>query len=77
MGDSILRKTNKTLSKGEYVVVCIPGARIEYVPERVENTLGHGQGGSIISTYRDNVITAPKQAPLCRLKKTDKFHQLV
>ena len=47
MSDSILRKTDKTLSKGENVV-CLPGARIEQVTERVENTLGHGQGGSIL-----------------------------
>ena len=48
MGDSILRKTDKTLSKGEDVVVCLPGDRIEHVTEKVENTLGHGQGGSIL-----------------------------
>ena len=48
MGDSILRKADKTLRKGEDVVVCLPGARIEHVMERVENTLGHGQGGSIL-----------------------------
>ena len=47
MGDSILRKTDKTLSKGENVV-CLPGARIEHVTERVDNTLGHGQGGSVL-----------------------------
>ena len=39
MGDSILRKTDTTLSKGEDVV-CFPGALIEHVTERVENTLG-------------------------------------
>ena len=48
MGDSILRKMDRTLSKGEDVVVCLPGARIEHVTERVENVLGHGQGGSIL-----------------------------
>ena len=48
MGDSILRKTDRTLSKGEDVVVCLPGARIEHVTERIENVLGHGQGGSIL-----------------------------
>ena len=48
IGDSILRKTDRTLSKGEDVVVCLPGARIEHVTERVENVLGHGQGGSIL-----------------------------
>ena len=39
--------TDRRLSKGEYVVVCLQGARIEHVTERVENVLGHGQGGSI------------------------------
>ena len=54
MGDSILRKTDKTLSKGEDVVVCLPGARIEHVTDRVENVLGHAWPGRIyISTCRD------------------------
>ena len=48
VGDSILRKTDRTLSKGEDVVVCLPGARIEHVTERVENVLKHGQVGSIL-----------------------------
>ena len=48
MGDYILRKTDRTLSKGEDVVVCLPGARIEHVTERVENVLG-----VYISTCRD------------------------
>ena len=48
MGDSILQKTDRTLSKGEDVVVCLLGARIEHVTERVENVLGHGQGRSIL-----------------------------
>ena len=39
MLDSIFRKTDKTLSKGEYVVVCLPGTRIDHVTERVENVL--------------------------------------
>ena len=47
MGDSILRNTDKTLSKGEDVVVCLPGARIEHMTER-ENKLGHGQEGSVL-----------------------------
>ena len=48
MGDSIVRKTHRTLNKGEDIVVCLPGARIEHATERVENVLGHGQGGSIL-----------------------------
>ena len=40
MGDSISRKTDKILSKGKYVVVCLPVARMKHVTDRVENTLG-------------------------------------
>ena len=54
MGDSILRKTDRTLSKGKDVVVCLPGARIEHVTERVENVLGHGQGGSKLAHLGTN-----------------------
>ena len=48
VGDSILRKINKTKSKEDDVVVCLPGAKIEHVTERVTNILGNGQGGSIL-----------------------------
>ena len=34
VGDSIDRKTDTRLNKGEDVVVCLPGARIEHVTER-------------------------------------------
>ena len=42
------QKRHYLVSKGEDVIVCVPGARIEHVTERVENTLGHGQGGSVL-----------------------------
>ena len=48
MGDSIVRKTDTRLSKGEDVVVCLPRARIEHVTERVEEIMGRGNGGSIL-----------------------------
>ena len=40
VGDSIVRKTDSRLNKGEDVVVCLPGARIEHVTERVEKIIG-------------------------------------
>ena len=43
VGDSIIRKTDTRLSKGEDVVVCFPGARIEHVTERVEKIVGRGK----------------------------------
>ena len=49
VGDSIVRKTDAILSRGEdVVVVCLPGARIELVTERVEQIMGRRYGGSIL-----------------------------
>ena len=36
------------LSKGEDVVVCLPGVRIEHLAERLEQMMGRGNGGSIL-----------------------------
>ena len=48
MWETIFRKTDSRLSKGKDVVVCLPGARIEHVTERVEQIMGRGNGGSIL-----------------------------
>ncbi|KAI0233720.1 hypothetical protein LSAT2_016052 [Lamellibrachia satsuma] len=40
VGDSIVRKTDRVLNKGDDVVVCLPGAKIEAITERVENIVG-------------------------------------
>ena len=48
VGDSIVRKTDRVLNKGEDVFVCLPGAKIEAVTEKVENIVGLGKGGSVL-----------------------------
>ena len=48
VGYSRVRKTDTRLSKGKDVVVCLPGARIEHVTERVEHIMGRGNGRSIV-----------------------------
>ena len=52
--DSIVRKTDSRLNKGEDVVVCLPGARIEHVTER-ESREDHGKrkGRDHSGTHRD------------------------
>ena len=45
MGDSIVRKLINT---GGDVTVCLPGAKIEDVTERVGQVMGNGYGGSIL-----------------------------
>ena len=41
--DLIVRKTDRVLNKGDDVVVCLPGAKIEAITKRVEN-----KGGSVL-----------------------------
>ena len=48
VGDSIVRKANKVLNKGDDVVICLPGAKIQAITERVENIVGSGMGGSVL-----------------------------
>ena len=48
MGDSIVRKTDRVLNKGDDVVVCFPRAKIEAITERMEKIMGPGKGGSIL-----------------------------
>ena len=48
MGDSIDMKTDRVLNKGDDVVVCLPGDKIEAIIERVQNIVGSGKGGSVL-----------------------------
>ena len=48
VGDSIVRKIDIVLNKGDDVAVCLPGANIEATTERVENIVGSGKSGSVL-----------------------------
>ena len=54
VGGSIVRKPDSRLSKGEDVVVCLLGARIKHLTERVEHIKGLEKGGSILVHIRMN-----------------------
>ena len=56
VGDSIVRKTDRVLNKGDDVVVCLPGTKIEAITERVENIMGSGKGGSVLVHVGTNNI---------------------
>ena len=53
--------------QGEDVVVCLPGARIEHVTERVEKIVGRGNGGTILvhvgtnNTYKEGTTAIVEQ----------------
>ncbi|KAI0213256.1 hypothetical protein LSAT2_001722 [Lamellibrachia satsuma] len=48
VGDSIVRKTDRVLNKGDDVVVCLPGVKIEAITESVENIVGSATWNSLV-----------------------------
>ena len=72
MGDSIVRKTDRVLNKGDDVVVCLPGAKIEAITERVKNIVGSGKGGSVLVHVGTNNVEREGTTAIVR-----KYRQLV
>ena len=72
VGDSIVRKTDRVLSKGDDVVVCLPGAKIEAITERVKNIVGSGKGGSVLVHVGTNNVEREGTTAIVR-----KYRQLV
>ena len=72
VGDSIVRKTDRVLNKGDDVVVCLPGAKIEAITERVKNIIGSGKGGSDLVHVGTNNVDREGTTAIAR-----KYRQLV
>ena len=66
VGDSIVRKTERVLNKGDDVVVCSPGAKIEAITERVENIVGSGKGGYVLVHVGTNKIEREGKTAMVR-----------
>ena len=72
VGDSIVRKTDRVLNKVDDVVVCLPGAKIEAITERVKYTVGSGKGGSVLVHVGTNNVEREGTTAIVR-----KYRQLV
>ena len=72
MEDSIVRKTDRVLNKGDDVVVCLPGAKIEVITERLKNIVGSGKGGSVLVHVGTNNVEREGTTAIVR-----KYRQLV
>ena len=80
VGDSIVRKTDRVLNKGEDVVVCLPGAKIEAITERVKDTVGSGKGGSVLVHVGTNNVERAivrKYRQLVRTLKQTRVEQVI
>ena len=72
VGDSIIRKTDRVLNKGDDVVVCLPVAKIEAITERLKNIVGSGKGGSVLVHVGTNNVEREGTTAIVR-----KYRQLV
>ena len=67
VGDSIFKKTDRALNKGDDVVVCLYGAKIQAITERVENIVGswtnnvEREGTTAIFRKYRNLVRTRKQ----------------
>ena len=48
MGDSIIRKVDKIVNRGDDIIVCLPGAKIEDVAEKAGQVMDVGMGGAAL-----------------------------
>ena len=48
MGDSIIRKVDKIVNRGDDITVCLPGAKAEDIVEKAGQVMGGGTGGAVL-----------------------------
>ena len=46
MGNSIIRKVDKIVNRGDDIKVCLPGAKMEDIAEKAGQVMGGGTGGA-------------------------------
>ena len=52
MEDSIIRKVDKIVNRGDDITVCLPGAKIEDIAEKAGQVMGGGTGGAFLKEHR-------------------------
>ena len=48
MGDSIIRKVDKIVNRGDDITVCLPGTKIEDIAEKAVQVIGDGSEGAVL-----------------------------
>ncbi|KAI0213138.1 hypothetical protein LSAT2_001869 [Lamellibrachia satsuma] len=48
VGDSIIRKVDKIVNRGDDITVCLPGAKVEDIAEKAGQVMGGGTGGAVL-----------------------------
>ena len=53
MGDSIIRKVHKIVSRGDDITVYLPGAKIEEIAGKAGQVMSGGTGGGVLEQCRE------------------------
>ena len=48
MGDSIIRKVDNFVNRGDDITVCLPGGKVEDIAEKAGQVMGGGTGGAVL-----------------------------
>ena len=72
MGDSIIRKVDKIVNRGDDITVCLPGAKIEDITAKAGHVMGGGTGGAVLVDVGTN--NAEKEGTLTIV---DKYRRLI
>ena len=75
VGDSIVMKIDSRLNKDEDIVVCLPGARIEHVTERVQRIMGRGDGGTLLEEGTTAIVK--KYRNLLQQTKVERVEHII
>ena len=64
MWDSFVRNQDKIINKGDDVTVCLPGAKIEDITERVGQLMGNYHGEPLLCMWAQIMLRRNVRQPL-------------
>ena len=70
IGDSIIRKVDKIVNRGDDITVCLPGAKMEDIAEKAGKVMGGGTGGAVLMNNAEKEGTSAIVGKYRRLIKT-------
>ncbi|KAI0222830.1 hypothetical protein LSAT2_025923 [Lamellibrachia satsuma] len=72
MGDSIIRKVDKIVNRGDDITVCLPGPKVEDIAEKAGQVMGGGTGGAVLVHVGTNNADKEGTSAIIAPSKRDK-----
>ena len=69
MGDSIIKKVDKIVNRGDDITLCLPGAKVEDIAEKAGQVMGGGTGGAVlVHVGTNNAENVGTSAIVCKYR---------